>query len=332
MEQLDVPATVQKIRSQQGMPAEVEGDDKELSGKTAAQLMAEADQRRGGKSTTEEAMLSFWGTLETTVDAGTKGSVQSEFNRLQQKSIVQGRSQLDALADFAGVHSSVLDFVERGGMPPSVESLAAWLEFRNIDTAKWGVGEAKTVAELFHEVAPPRRRNPAPRTPRAQRRAPCRAPPAPAALDGWPLSLTHTPSFCVAAVGGRVRAADGPAAARDLGGEGAPPRHGRRRRHLAGLPPPRALRDKAPASSMRFRRAGRLAKLRSCNRSRAANRRMCSGEARGGRQRRLTRARARQLYETKQKFCRDGRTRPRNRPLAEKVRPGESVCRPPSPA
>ena len=32
-----------------------------------------------------------------------------------------------------------------------------------------------------------------------------------------------------------------------------------------------------------------------------------------------------QLYETKQTLCRDGRTRPRNRPLAEKLRPGEEV-------
>lgn len=32
-----------------------------------------------------------------------------------------------------------------------------------------------------------------------------------------------------------------------------------------------------------------------------------------------------QLYETKQTLCRDGRTRPRNRPLAEKLRPGEAV-------
>lgn len=31
------------------------------------------------------------------------------------------------------------------------------------------------------------------------------------------------------------------------------------------------------------------------------------------------------LFETKQKLYRDGRVRPRNRPLAEKKRPGEPV-------
>eukprot|EP00961_Rhodomonas_salina_P152981 2059307-Rhodomonas_salina.1 len=35
-----------------------------------------------------------------------------------------------------------------------------------------------------------------------------------------------------------------------------------------------------------------------------------------------------QLYETQQKFCRDGRTRPRNKPLAEKKRPREVTGRP----
>ena len=72
------------------------------------------------------------------------------------------------LASISGVHLSVrfdlssedgfeicvqvLDFVERGGLPPSVESLTAWLEIRDIDTSLWGQGEAKTVQEFFHEV------------------------------------------------------------------------------------------------------------------------------------------------------------------------------------
>ncbi|KAJ1476548.1 hypothetical protein T484DRAFT_3087366 [Baffinella frigidus] len=198
---------MQKIRSQSGMPAHV-GDDHEDVART---LKTE--------TTADLAFRSFWGSDLALVvgkkmnDEG-RGSVQNEFMRLQSDSAKQRSSNLQSLADFAGVHFSVLDFVEKGGMPPSVESLYAWLEFRNIDTRRWGAGEAKTVQELFHEL-----------------------------WAGECEPLTDQPHRVISVV--KVRVLD--------------------------------------------------------------------TDAQG----------TWQLYETKQKFCRDGRTRPRNRPLAEKVRPGE---------
>lgn len=206
---LDVPATMQKIRSQSGMPTQV--DDGMDAEDDARPLKAE--------TTADWAFRSFWGSdlavvVGQKMTAGGRGSVQSEFLRLQRDSIMQSTSHLESLAAFAGVHSSVLEFVERGGMPPSVESLYAWLEFRKIDTRRWGAGEAKTVAELFHEL-----------------------------WAGECEPLTDQPHRVISVV--KVRVLD--------------------------------------------------------------------TDAQG----------TWQLYETKQKFCRDGRTRPRNRPLAEKVRPGE---------
>ena len=59
---------------------------------------------------------------------------------------------LEHLERVSGVGKSVLDFIETGGIPPSVEALYAWLEYRGIDTAQWGKGSAKHVRELFHEI------------------------------------------------------------------------------------------------------------------------------------------------------------------------------------
>lgn len=97
---LDVPATMQKIRSQSGMPAHV-GDDHEDVART---LKTE--------TTADLAFRSFWGSDLALVvgkkmnDEG-RGSVQNEFMRLQSDSAKQRSSNLQSLADFAGVHFSV---------------------------------------------------------------------------------------------------------------------------------------------------------------------------------------------------------------------------------
>lgn len=39
---------------------------------------------------------------------------------------------LEALEKLTGVRHVVLDFIETGGIPPSVEALYAWLEFRYV--------------------------------------------------------------------------------------------------------------------------------------------------------------------------------------------------------
>lgn len=79
-------------------------------------------------------------------------SVQGELAMLQAESARRRAIQEEELAVASGIQLSVLDFVEHGGLPPSVEALTAWLEIRDIDTSKWGKGEAKTVQEFFHEL------------------------------------------------------------------------------------------------------------------------------------------------------------------------------------
>jgi len=146
----------------------------------------------------------------------TSPSIQSELATLQAESARQRVMQEEELAQASGIQLSVLDFVEHGGLPPSVEALTAWLEIRDIDTALWGTGEAKTVQEFFHELW---------------------------AGESEPLATATQRVISVVKV--RIL---------DISEEG-----------------------------------------------------------------------TWQLYETKQTLCRDGRTRPRNRPLAEKLRPKEKV-------
>jgi hypothetical protein len=42
---------------------------------------------------------------------------------------------LEALEKLTGVRHVVLDFIETGGIPPSVEALYAWLEYRCVSHA-----------------------------------------------------------------------------------------------------------------------------------------------------------------------------------------------------
>ncbi|EKX32452.1 hypothetical protein GUITHDRAFT_121382 [Guillardia theta CCMP2712] len=157
------------------------------------------------------AFASFWKKM----DDMEKLNIEAEFREMKEKNAEFQAKQDEMLASISGVHLSVLDFVERGGLPPSVESLTAWLEIRDIDTSLWGQGEAKTVQEFFHEL-----------------------------WAGECEPLTESAERVISVV--KVRILD---------------------------------HDEAGTW---------------------------------------------QLYETKQKLCRDGRTRPRNRPLAEKRRPEES--------
>jgi len=105
---LDVPATLQKIRSQSGMPAQV--DDGMDAEDVARPLKAE--------TSADLAFRSFWGSDLAVVGkkmaADGRGSVQSEFMRLQRESIMQSTPHLESLAAFAGVHSSVSS--ARGGV------------------------------------------------------------------------------------------------------------------------------------------------------------------------------------------------------------------------
>jgi len=158
-----------------------------------------------------QAFESFWKKM----DDMEKLNIESEFRQMKEKNAEVRAKQDEMLASISGVHLSVLDFVEHGGLPPSVESLTAWLEIREIDTSLWGQGEAKTVQEFFHEI-----------------------------WAGECEPLTECAERVISVV--KVRILD---------------------------------HDEAGTW---------------------------------------------QLYETKQKLCRDGRTRPRNRPLAEKRRPNES--------
>jgi hypothetical protein len=100
-------------------------------------------------TSSEVAFQAFWRQMD---QLGTSTSVEGEFAALQAESARQRAIQEAALAEVSGVQLSVLDFVEHGGLPPSVEALTAWLEIRDIDTSQWGVGEAKTVQEFFHEL------------------------------------------------------------------------------------------------------------------------------------------------------------------------------------
>jgi len=106
---LDVPDMMQKIRSQSGMPAQVDDD---LDADDAARPVK-------AETTADLAFRSFWGS-DLAVVVGQKmsedgrGSVQSEFMRLQRDSAMQSTSHLESLAAFAGVHSSVSS--ARGGV------------------------------------------------------------------------------------------------------------------------------------------------------------------------------------------------------------------------
>eukprot|EP00960_Hanusia_phi_P039849 754086-Hanusia_phi.AAC.2 len=95
-----------------------------------------------------QAFESFWKKM----DDMEKLNIESEFRQMKEKNAEVRAKQDEMLASISGVHLSVLDFVEHGGLPPSVESLTAWLEIREIDTSLWGQGEAKTVQEFFHEI------------------------------------------------------------------------------------------------------------------------------------------------------------------------------------
>jgi len=164
-------------------------------------------------TSSEVAFQAFWTQMD---ELSKTPSVQGELAMLQAESERQRTVHEQELAQASGVHLSVLDFVERGGLPPSVEALTAWLEIRDIDTSLWGCGEAKTVQEFFHEL-----------------------------WAGESEQLGTATQRVISVV--KVRILD-------------------------------------------------------------------SNEQGTW-----------QLYETKQTLCRDGRTRPRNRPLAEKLRPGERV-------
>ena len=106
---LDVPATMQKSRSQSGMPAQV--DDGMDAEDVARPLKAE--------TSADLAFRSFWGSdlavvVGQKMAADGRGSVQSEFMRLQRESIMQSTSHLESLAAFAWVHYSVSS--ARGGV------------------------------------------------------------------------------------------------------------------------------------------------------------------------------------------------------------------------
>lgn len=79
-------------------------------------------------------------------------SVEAAFKRLSDEADAQRVEHLETLEHFTGITTSVLDFIEGGGIPPSVEALYAWLEYRGIDTSVWGKGQAKQVSDLFHEI------------------------------------------------------------------------------------------------------------------------------------------------------------------------------------
>ena len=93
-------------------------------------------------TSSDMAFQAFWNQMDT---MSTSPSIQTELALLQAESARQRTIQEEVLAQTSGIQLSVLDFVEHGGQPPSVEALTAWLEIRDIDTALWGTGEAKTV-------------------------------------------------------------------------------------------------------------------------------------------------------------------------------------------
>lgn len=195
------------------------------TGATQASLntadVANTEEAEGGRTgadwepvtSSEVAFQAFWNQMDT---LSKYPSVQGELASLQLESARQRAVQEQVLAQASGVTLSVLDFVEHGGLPPSVEALTAWLEIRDINTSLWGCGEAKTVQEFFHELW---------------------------AGESEPLGTATQRVISVVKVRILDNSEDG----------------------------------------------------------------------------------TYQLYETKQTLCRDGRTRPRNRPLAEKLRPGEKV-------
>mmetsp|Transcript_58695 Transcript_58695/g.138328 ORF Transcript_58695/g.138328 Transcript_58695/m.138328 type:complete len:490 (+) Transcript_58695:242-1711(+) len=187
--------------------------EEEVTPEDVKKRMAEVEWLLGKQSETsvEVACQSFWNSL----DQVTSPSVESTLAKLKEESAKMHQQHALELQNAAGVHLSVLDFVLDGGMPPSVEALTAWLEYRGIDTALWGKAQAKTVQDFFHEIW---------------------------AGECEPLSEAAQRSISVVKV--RILDED----------------------------------DKGLW----------------------------------------------QLYETQQKFCRDGRTRPRNKPLAEKKRPRET--------